>query len=36
MIRRILAHIFTAAVAAPGLTPTADTFEIYNLDGIER
>jgi len=36
MIRRILASIFTAAVTAPGLTPTADTFEIYNMDGIER
>lgn len=36
MIRSILARIYAAAVAAPGLTPTAETFEVYNLDGIER
>jgi hypothetical protein len=36
VIRRMLARLFAAAVAAPGLTPTAETFEVYNLDGIER
>lgn len=36
MIRRALARLFSAAVAAPGLTPTAETFEVYSLDGVER